>query len=78
MLGERIGQWEGPGQNQNQELWTQLRVDIWGVGGEYSKEGDRVGAKLNDFRLRMEALCRPVIDKSYKRSRGPTIGPAPV
>jgi hypothetical protein len=62
------------GSDQNTiELYKQMRVDIYGHGGQYTKEGDRVGAKLDDFRSGMGALFRPVIDREYQ-----TIKEAPV
>ncbi len=48
------------------ELYKQMRVDIYGHGSQFTKEGDRVGAKLDDFRSGMESLFRPIIDREYR------------
>jgi hypothetical protein len=45
------------------DLWVQLRRDIWSSTGEAAKEEDQVGTKLEEFRTRIEALCRPLIDR---------------
>jgi hypothetical protein len=48
------------------ELYKQFRVDIYGHGSQFTKEGDRVGAKLDAFRSGMEATFRPIIDREYR------------
>ncbi len=52
------------------ELDKQLRADIWsGVGDAMkTKEGDRVGKKLNEFQAEIEELCRPIVDRQYGKS----------
>ena len=49
-----------------------LRRDIWTSTGATAKEGDRVGEKLEVFRTRIEALCRPIVDRELSRSAQPT------
>jgi hypothetical protein len=56
---------------ENIELYKQLRVDIVGHGGQYTKEGDRVGVLLRNFEAGMEAIFRPVIDREYPRLEVP-------
>jgi hypothetical protein len=56
----------------DRELWVQLRRDIWSSTGATAKEGDRVGEKLEVFRTRIEALCRPIVDRELSRSAQPT------
>jgi hypothetical protein len=50
------------------EQAEQMEWDIWDHG-DIDKERDRVGRKLEEFRLRMEALCRPIVDAAGKRIR---------
>jgi len=45
------------------DLWQQLRADLCGAEGALSKEGDRIGRQLTEFRDGMEALCRPVLER---------------
>ena len=52
----------------DRELWVQLRRDIWSGTGATAKEGDRVGEKLEVFRTRIEALCRPIVDRELSRT----------
>jgi hypothetical protein len=47
---------------QNEEFFEQCRRDIWDHG-DIEPERDKVGKKLAAFRERMEALCRPVIER---------------
>ena len=54
------------------ELYKQFRVDIYGHGGQYTKEGDRVGTKLKEFQTGMEAIFRPVVDREYREVKEPT------
>lgn len=53
------------------ELYKQFRVDIYGHGGQYTKEGDRVGVKLKEFQSGMEAIFRPVVDREYLEVKEP-------
>ena len=49
----------------NLKTWDRFRADIWDAYGPLAEGGDRVGEKLTEFRTRMEALCRPIIDREY-------------
>jgi hypothetical protein len=51
---------------EERELWVQMRQDIWSSTGQRAKEGDRVGKKLDEFRARIEVLCRPIVDRGLK------------
>lgn len=51
---------------EDRDLWVQMRQDIWSSTGASAKEGDRVGRKLEEFRSRIEALCRPIVDRELK------------
>ena len=44
----------------------QFERDVWDTAGHHI-ELDRVGARLNEFRTRAEALCRPVIHREFGR-----------
>jgi hypothetical protein len=50
---------------ENLDTWKRFRADVWSAPGMSAKGGDQVGQKLIEFRTRMEALCRPVIDRGY-------------
>jgi hypothetical protein len=50
----------------------QLRADITTGIGKFAKEGDRVGKKVEEFRSGIEALCRPIVDRTYKANRPST------
>lgn len=50
----------------NLDTWESFRADVWGPYGKFTKEGDKVGKKLQDFRDQMETLCRPIVDQEYK------------
>jgi hypothetical protein len=67
MLAEDVDDTHRPQDSATTELYKQLRVDIYGHGGQFTKEGDRVGAKLSEFRLAIEALCRPILDREYRQ-----------
>jgi hypothetical protein len=56
------------------ELYKQLRVDIYGHGSQFTKEGDRVGVKLHEFRSGMETIFRPVVDREYREVKEPPEG----
>jgi hypothetical protein len=50
---------------ENLDTWERFRADVWSAQGAFAKGGDQVGQKLTEFRTRMEALCRPIIDRNY-------------
>jgi hypothetical protein len=61
--------WMTEPERDNKEEWElliQLRQDIWSSTGKKAKEGDRVGKKLEDFRTRIETLCRPIVDRELR------------
>jgi hypothetical protein len=49
----------------NTKTWDRFRADVWEAYGELAEGGDRVGQKLATFRMNMETLCRPIIDREY-------------
>jgi hypothetical protein len=51
---------------EDRKQWVEFRRAIWSSEGATAKEGDNVGTKLEQFRTRIEELCRPVIDKEFK------------
>ena len=51
----------------NLETWNRFRADIWPAYGNLAKGGDEVGQKLSEFKTRMENLCRPIIDREYRK-----------
>jgi hypothetical protein len=54
----------------DEQLWFQLRADIWGShGASRAKEPDRVDKMLDEFRTGMERLCRPTLANKSKRER---------
>ena len=55
---------ERPSNPELDDFYKQLRADIWKDAGAFTKEGDRVGAKLKQFQDGIEALCRAVVDQS--------------
>jgi hypothetical protein len=57
---------------QDAQLWVQMRRDISSGSSATAKEGDRVGKKLEDFRTRIETLCRPIVDRELSRGAQPT------
>jgi hypothetical protein len=56
------------------ELYKQLRVDLYGHGGQFTKEGDRVGTKLKEFETSMEGIFRPVVDREYREVKELPVG----
>jgi hypothetical protein len=50
------------------EMYRQMRIDYSGIGAKLTDEGDRVARKVDEFRSRIEALCRPIIDREYIRA----------
>lgn len=55
---------------QNLETWNQFRADVWPAYGRRAKGGDKVGQKLSDFTKQMESLCRPIVDRQYRKGNG--------
>jgi hypothetical protein len=53
---------------EEREQWVEFRQCIWSSSGAIAKEGDKVGTKLEQFRTRIEELCRPIITKEFKAS----------
>ena len=52
----------------DEQLWFQLRADIWGSKFEpRAKEPECVDKMLDDFRTGVERLCRPTISASKAR-----------
>jgi hypothetical protein len=45
--------------------WNSFRADVWPAYGMLAKSGDEVGKMLREFKAKMEALCRPIIDRQY-------------
>ena len=54
-----------------QELWLQLRRDILSSTDATTNDGDEVGQKLENFRTRIEELCRPIVDRELSRAEQP-------
>ncbi len=48
-----------------ENTWNAFRADVWPAYGALAKGGDEVGRMLTEFKEKMEALCRPIIDKEY-------------
>ena len=61
------------GQNDNDEIYKQLRADIWLGVGRTTSEGDRVGGRIKQFQDGIEELCRPVVDRGYRAKGGPRL-----
>ena len=53
----------------NRDTWNMLRAALWASYGRLAKEGDKVGAKLTQFRSEVEAACRPVVDREFGRAK---------
>jgi hypothetical protein len=51
----------------NLETWRRFRADLSPAYGKTTKGGDEVGRMLSDFKAKMEALCRPIIDRGYRK-----------
>ena len=47
--------------------WNSFRADVWPAYGKIAKGGDEVSRMLTEFKDKMEALCRPVIDRQYAK-----------
>jgi hypothetical protein len=54
------------GDAQLRELRQQARRDVWSTG-TFQPEKDIVSRRLEDFRGRMERICRPILDRQYAR-----------
>jgi len=64
--------WMGkPETQEDRKLWVSARQDIFSSNGASAKDGDRVGKKLEDFRSKIEALCRPFVDRELRSERTP-------
>jgi hypothetical protein len=46
----------------DEQLWFQLRADIWGSESGRAKEPHRVDKMLDEFRTGIERLCRPTLN----------------
>jgi hypothetical protein len=73
MLQEEAARTTSPRGSHNEEFYQQLRADVWTGVGKTTKEGDRVGKKVQEFQDEIVKLCRPVIDRQYSRSSGPPL-----
>lgn len=51
--------------SEDPEFWKQLRRDIADHGG-FEKGRDRVGQKLEQFRTKLEELCRPIVERQHR------------
>jgi hypothetical protein len=51
----------------NLETWRRFRADVSPAFAKTTKGGDEVGRMLSDFKAKMEALCRPIIDRGYRK-----------
>jgi len=71
MLMRPIDRVERPWNEQAQNLHAQCEADIWEGLGEMAPNGDRVTAKLNEFRDGLEAICKPVLDRKYREVKEP-------
>lgn len=58
----------------NIETWNSFRADVWPTYGRLAKGGDEVGNMLTEFTNKMEALCRPIIDRQYETPSQTIIG----
>jgi hypothetical protein len=53
----------------HKELWEQLRADLSGDPLGITKEGDRVAMRLTAFRDGIEGICRPVVERRWRRPK---------
>lgn len=53
-----------------QKLRAQQRADLFALEAPLAEEGNRVGVKLLSFGDRMEALCRPIVERGYRQESG--------
>jgi hypothetical protein len=63
---EVAAQMLGSNRQFDHEMRTRLERDVWDMGN-FEFENDKVGKKLADFRARTEALCKPVIEREFRR-----------
>lgn len=56
------------GHTMEQGLREQLEADIWSGYGEAieTRDGDKVGRKVQEFVDGVERLCRPIVDEQYQ------------
>ena len=67
--------WIGkPESQEDRDLWVSARLDIFSSDGASAKDGDRVGKKLEDFRSKIEELCRPIVDRDLSPNIHPAMG----
>lgn len=61
MLFQQALEQERSSDKSTRELYEQMRADLWAPYGARTKDGDKVGKKLDEFRTEMEALCAPIV-----------------
>lgn len=66
VLGENEKLYRDSDRKDLNELWEQMRRDLWSTG-TFQPEKDVVSRRLEKFRLEMEKLCKPVIDREFAR-----------
>jgi hypothetical protein len=54
---------------QGQSIVDRAEADIWDGSANAHEVPDRVGIQIDDFRTKIEALCRPIIDRSFRRGK---------
>jgi hypothetical protein len=52
----------------NRKTWSEWRAVVWGHGSK-KEGGDDAGRMLKQFRSEIEAVCRPVVDREFGRSK---------
>jgi len=57
-----------PGRKFGNDMRSSLEHAIWDTG-DFEPEKDEVGKKLTEFRVRTEALCKPIINAEFKRNQ---------
>jgi hypothetical protein len=57
-----------PGRKFGDEMRSKLERCVWDTG-DFEAEKYEVGQKLTKFRLRAEALCKPIISSEFKRNQ---------
>jgi hypothetical protein len=50
----------------NLKVWRELHDDVWEAQAGLPGHNNRIGRMLDEFREKLERLCRPIIDKSFK------------
>src|SRR6266567_2276120 len=66
MLASKVTDEAGPQRDRNDEFWEQCRRNIW-EHGDFDKGKDKVKFKLTQFRVDVEKLCRPIIDREFDK-----------